>query len=154
MKDYKEFQFGWLIFIFLIPVQILIAYFYINNIGDRPMDATGYITVNVILVIPYFLFYGMTTRITNEQIVISFGIGLIKKKILLSRVTSVEQVTSPWYYGYGIRFIPNGMMYNIGGSNGVELVFNDTKRIFRIGSKDASRLQREILKRTQGSLTP
>ena len=46
--------------------------------------------------------------------------------------------------GWGIRIIPNGMLYNVGGSRGVELRFTDTTRIIRIGTKDALKLKSEI----------
>jgi hypothetical protein len=39
------------------------------------------------------------------------------------------------------------MLYNIGGSDGVELKFSDTIRVIRIGTKDALNLKQEIEKR-------
>jgi hypothetical protein len=60
---------------------------------------------------------------------------------------TVESVTSPWYYGWGIRMIPNGTLYNISGGDGVELKFADTNRIIRIGTKDSLTLKKEIRKR-------
>jgi len=147
MKDYKEFTFGWLIFVLLIPIHLLMTYLYINDIGDRPMGANGYIIVTGTFVLTYFLFYGMTTKITSDTVTVSFGVGLIRKKIQLKRVKTVDTVKSPWYYGYGIRLIPNGTLYNISGTNGVELKFNDTNRIIRIGTKDSLTLKKEIEKR-------
>jgi hypothetical protein len=147
MKDYKEFTFGWLIFVVLIPIHLLLTYLYINDIGDRPMGTNGYIIVTVICILIYFLFYGLTTKITSDTITVSFGVGLIRKKIQLKRVNTVDTIKSPWYYGWGIRIIPNGTLYNISGTDGVELKFNDTNRIIRIGTKDSSTLKKEIEKR-------
>jgi hypothetical protein len=36
------------------------------------------------------------------------------------------------------------MLYNISGSDGVELQFSDTDRIIRIGTRDADQLKTEI----------
>jgi len=144
MKSYKEFTFGWLIFVLAIPIHLLVAYLYVNQLGDRPVGTGGFTAISLVFIIIYFLFYGLTTKITLDAIVVSFGIGLIIKRIPLKRVEAVDIITSPWYYGWGIRIIPNGMMYNISGSQGVELKFNDTKRIVRIGTKDPSRLKKEI----------
>ncbi|MGV3587775.1 MAG: hypothetical protein ACO1OF_12280 [Adhaeribacter sp.] len=94
-----------------------------------------------------FDFYGLTTKITAEAITVSFGIGLIRKRIKLQRIKTVDTVKSPWYYGWGIRIIPNGTLYNISGTDGVELKFNDTDRIIRIGTKDSLTLKKEIEKR-------
>lgn len=147
MKDFKEFTFGWITFACAIPIQILLTYLYINNIGDRPLPTNVYIIITLTFLTIYLLFYGLTTKVTLDTITISFGIGLIRKRIELKRVKSIETVKSPWYYGWGIRIIPNGTLYNISGSDGVELKFNDTDRIIRIGTKDSSTLKKEIKKR-------
>ncbi len=147
MEDHKEFTFGWLIFVILIAAHLLMTFLYVNGIGNRPMGTVEYLIVTSVFVVMVSLFYGMTTKVTADTVTVSFGIGLFRKKIKLERVTSVDTVRSPWYYGWGIRIIPNGMLYNISGFSGVELKFNDTKRIVRIGSKDASMLKREIERR-------
>lgn len=147
MKDYKEFTFGWLIFVLLIPIHLLLTYLYINDIGDRPMGTNGYTIVTVTFILIYFLFYGLTTKITSDTITVSFGVGLIKKKMQLKRVKTVDTIKSPWYYGWGIRIIPNGTLYNISGTDGVELKFNDTNRIIRIETTDSLTLKKEIEKR-------
>jgi hypothetical protein len=134
-------------FCFVIPVQILIVYLYVNEVGDRPLGTIGFLVVNAIIFLTYFLFYGLTTKVNSSTVTISFGIGIIRKNIQLKRIIQVEVVKSPWYYGWGIRFIPNGMLYNISGSDGVELSFNDTNRVIRIGTKDSGRLKEEVLKR-------
>jgi len=96
------------------------------------------------LIITYLLFYGLTTKIENGLLTVSFGVGLIRKRIQLHRIKKVATIVNPWYYGWGIRFIPNGMLYNMSGSDGVELQFNDTGRIIRIGTRDSDRLKMEI----------
>jgi hypothetical protein len=150
MKDYKEFTFGWLIFLAVIPIHILLTYLHINNIGDRPIGTNPFILITLMFILICLLFYGLTTKITSDAITVSFGIGLIRKRIQLQRIRSVTTVKSPWYYGWGIRLIPNGLLYNISGSDGVELRFHDTNRIIRIGTKDSLRLKREIEKRLTG----
>lgn len=147
MKDYKEFQFGWLIFVFAIPTQILITYLYVNDLGDRPIGLTGFAITSSMFLLLYLLFYGLTTKISVDNISVSFGVGLIRKRISIKRISTVESVKTPWYYGWGIRFIPNGMLYNVSGTDGVELKFNDTRRVFRIGTKDSIKLKEEIAKR-------
>jgi hypothetical protein len=147
MKDFKEFTFGWLVFVLLIPIHLLMSYLYINDIGDRPMGTNGYIIVTLTLTLIYFLFYGLTTKITSDTITVSFGVGLIRKKIQLKNVKSVDTIKSAWYHGWGIRIIPNGTLYNISGNDGVELKFNNTDRVIRIGTKDSVTLKKEIEKR-------
>jgi hypothetical protein len=147
MKDYKEFTFGWLIFVFVVPIHLLLTYLYLSNIGDKPIGTNGFIVITLVFILVCLLFYGLTTNITSDTITVSFGIGLISKRIKLKRIKTVDTVKSPWYYGWGIRIIPNGTLYNISGTDGVELTFNDTDRIIRIGTKDSLELKKEIEKR-------
>jgi len=146
-SNYKEFQFGWLIFAFMIPAYILIVYLYVNELGQKPIGSNGFIFISVVTLLVYLLFYGMTTKINSDHIVITFGIGIIRKRILLNKIKEVIVVTNPWYYGWGIRLIPGGILYNISGNKCIELTFHDTGRKVRIGSKDSSRLKTELEKR-------
>jgi hypothetical protein len=147
MKDYKEFQWAWIIFVFMIPVQIMVAYFYYNDLGDRPLETGVFLVINLIILLIYLLFYGLTIKLTTDSIRVSFGIGIISRRIQLGQIKTLEIVKNPWYYGWGIRFIPKGMLYNISGSGGIELTFTHTHRVVRIGTKDPINLKQEIEKR-------
>jgi len=147
MNDYKETQIAWLIFVFIVPVQLLLTYFFVYGIGDNPLGIKSFAIGQGVLTFSYLLFYGMTTTVTSEKILIVFGIGIITIRIPLKRIATMTPVKNPWYYGWGIRFIPGGMLYNISGSQGVELQFNDSNRVIRIGTKDPQHLKREIEKR-------
>jgi hypothetical protein len=145
-KHYHEFQFSWLAVGILVPMQLLITYFYINRLGDNPMPPAAYWSMTALFAIIVLLFYAMTTTIDDEFVTVSFGIGLIRKRISLERIKSVFPVTSPWYYGYGIRLIPNGWLYNVSGSRGVELKFVDRKEVIRIGTRNPGALTNAIEK--------
>lgn len=127
---YKEFQWSWPLLIMLLPIQVLLVVIFGFQWGDKPMPLSAMVSINVLFVIILLLFYGMKTEIMSTNITISFGIGLIRKKIKLSDIRSVEAVTTPWYYGWGIRFIPNGIMYNTYGLKSVELKFNNSTEFF------------------------
>ena len=144
MNEYKEFTFGWLVLLGLVPAQIVITYLYLNNMGDKPINTVGFVLFTLLFIITYLLFYGLTTKVGDGFLTVSFGIGLIRKRIQLHRIKKVKTVVNPWYFGWGIRFIPNGMLYNMSGSDGVELQFSDTDRIIRIGTRDAGHLKTEI----------
>jgi hypothetical protein len=141
---YREFQFSWLLFGIIVPIQILITILYIYKMGDNPMPGQAYIAVTAVMVLVVLLFYGMTTTVERSRIKVSFGIGLISKTIETSRIKDVSTVKSPWYYGYGIRLIPNGWLYNVSGPHAVELRFVDKKRVIRIGTKNPVQLKSEL----------
>jgi dihydrofolate reductase len=92
------------------------------------------------------------TEVSSEKIIIFFGGGLIKKKIPLSRVKEVKVVRNKWIYGWGIRYIINGWMWNIWGLDAVELTFNDKNAVFRIGSKNPEKLKEVIDKQLKKSI--
>jgi hypothetical protein len=146
-NPYREFTFGWMIFAFAIPTFGLFVFLFMTQRGDRPMTLGIFIMMTVLIMAVCLLFYGMTTTIDADRISVSFGLGLIRRRFPLSRVMSAQPVRSPWYYGWGIRFIPNGMMFNISGFDSVELRFNDSDRIFRIGTRNPQALQEAIRQR-------
>lgn len=147
MKPYKEFQFGLLLFAVMLPVHAFLIYAFINKIGDRPLDITGMMVINAIFIALYLLFYGMTTIVKEDKITVIYGIGIIRFNIKIQRIKAMREVVNPIYYGWGIRFFPNGILYNISGSKAVEISFHDSKRVVRIGSKEPSVLLSEIDKR-------
>lgn len=139
MVAYKEFQFGTLLAISMGLTEILMTYLYVNHLGDEPMNLGIFLFISMITVISFLLFYGMTTEIGQDKISIRFGIGLIRRSIDVASVQQVDIVKSPWYFGWGIRHIPHGMLYNVSGSDGVELKLVGGKRV-RIGTKDPIQL--------------
>ncbi len=152
MSPYKEFQFSWLIFFCMVPAELVIIYLFVFQMGDRPLDMIIFLFISAIILLSYALFYGMATYVDDYQILVSFGIGLIRKRINISNVERMNVVTNPWYYGWGIRFIPHGMLYNISGWQALELKFKGENRTLRIGSKDPMQLMNEINKRMKNEL--
>ena len=154
MDKYKEFQFGWIIFLFVVPAHVLINYLYLTGFGSQPMNLGSILFGNGILTLIYILFYGLTTQLTEGVLSVSFGIGIIKKKISLDRVAGVKETRNNNIYGWGLRFIPNGIMYNISGNEAVELKFKDSSRVFRIGTQHSTLLKQEIVKHITTSSPP
>ncbi len=147
MKEFKEFQFGWIMFIIILPVQLLITYFYIYQLGSKPIDTSSFIIVTVITTTLLILFYGLKTIVNQNSITLLFGIGLVRKHIPLQRIESIVPTKNNHLYGWGIRFIPGGILYNISGSEAVELQFKDSSRRIRIGTQHTDRLMQELANR-------
>ena len=145
MTEYREFQFSWLMVGIMLAVEALICFFYITQLGDNPVTLRTLLILSAFFLVTLSIFYGMTTTVKGGNVRISFGIGLIWKNINLKNVASVEVVNNPWYYGYGIRLIPGGWLYNVSGLRAVELRFHDRKGVVRIGTKQAARLRNAIV---------
>jgi hypothetical protein len=147
MKNYRSFQFAWRVIIIFILMIIGIYYLYSNHLGNYPIPLITMILFDSIFIFILSLFYGLKIILTDEVLIISFGIGLIKKRIKLENIKTTEVVRNPWYYGLGIRIIPKGILYNVHGLHSVELTFKNDRNIIRIGSPECKVLKMEIDKR-------
>lgn len=93
----------------------------------------------MLMVIALYLFNSLTVTVDNEKICASFGPGLIKRTIQFRVVKSAEKVKNKWYYGFGIRLVPGGQMYNVAGMDAIELKLTNG-RVFRIGTDEPNKL--------------
>jgi hypothetical protein len=141
MKRYEKFQFAWVIVIVFLIIIGLITLAYIYNWGNNPIDTTGYILC-LILSVGFFLgFYGMTIIVFDYQIQVKFGIGFYTKRIDFSSIDSISVTKYPLYFGYGIRMIPKGMLYNVSGRHAIEIKIKGKKSALYIGTNDWDNLK-------------
>jgi hypothetical protein len=147
MKPYKTFQFGWPVFIILIPIQLLITILYFTAAGSKPLSQNGFILASFGTAAVTALFYGLTIQVDDQFIRLSFGVGLIRKKIHLSTIKAVDIVDKLHLYGWGIRISPKGFVYNVSGSRGISLTRVSNTNLIRIGTEDPVTLKEQILKR-------
>jgi hypothetical protein len=152
MIKYNKFQFGWLIVIVFLIIMIWMTFAYIYQWGNNPIDRTGFIIFMSLFGLIFLGFYGMTVIVTDKQIRIKLGVGFYTKKIDLSAVNSVIIQKYPVYYGYGIRIIPNGVLFNVSGNHAVEIRFKDRNKVILIGTDDWENLkdaiEKSIVKKT------
>jgi hypothetical protein len=98
------------------------------------------------------LFASLTVEVTETEVGLAFGPGLIRKRFLVSDVEDARVVTNPWYYGWGIHLTPHGWLFNVSGSQAVELDLK-TKRKVRIGTDEPTRLL-DAIRRAMSSRRP
>ncbi len=65
----------------------------------------------------------------------ALGRGWPSRTVDLSLVTGVRAVRNRWFYGFGIRWIPRGSLWNVWGLDAVELDL-ETGRVVRFGTDD------------------
>jgi len=99
------------------------------------------------------MFSTLTVDIKPVEICVTFGpVPLVRKRIPLEKIQEFFRVVTPWYYGWGLRYIRNGTLYNISGYEGVEIILSEGKRI-RIGTDDPIGLIEAIKKVTDHSVS-
>lgn len=143
MTLYKEHQTGWLLIVPTVIMFLFLTWLYAFQLGDRPMSIGSYFMVMGILAMMLALMYRMQTEVTNEHVSIRFGVGLIKRIVPLTSVQSVTVISNAWYYGWGVRIMPKGWLYNMSGTKGVELQLK-SGRVVRIGSSNPEELAKVV----------
>ena len=105
------------------------------------------ITVFVLIVIGIclYLFHSLTIEINDQHLIFFFAHGFLKKKIAIAEIEKAEIVTNRWYYGWGVRLIKNGWLYNVSGFKAVEIQKKDGKTV-RIGSDEPENVKQVIEK--------
>lgn len=113
---YKHTQVGYVILIAVGVAALLIG----GTMFFEPRIIGG--VVLAVLVVVAVLFASLTIEIRDRAVRASFGPGLIRKTVPLDDIERCETLRYPWYYGWGIRFTPQGMLYNVSGLQAVKLV--------------------------------
>ncbi|MBI5009087.1 MAG: hypothetical protein HZB98_05450 [Bacteroidia bacterium] len=144
MIRYTKIQFGWVIVIFFVAAIVFMTLAWLYQWGNNPVDKYSFAFFVLLFSGILLNFYCLTVIVDEKQIILKFGIGLYRKKMDLSSVRSAEIVTNPFCYGYGIRIIPNGILYNVSGNHAVELKFINKKSVIRIGTNDCEKLKTAI----------
>ena len=145
MKEYKEFQFFWVIAVVSAGVTLVVSLLFVFQYGSRPLSMGSFVVVVGSMAFILVLSYGMYTRITETTVLVHFGVGLFRRSIDMNRILEATIVKSPWYYGWGVRLIPCGWLFNVSGEYSVELQLKNSNRVLRIGTQEPKQLLEAIL---------
>ena len=96
-----------------------------------------------LFVLLVLLFGSLTVTVGRAAVSIRFGIGLIGRRFALADIRAVRAVRNEWYYGWGIRLLPRGWLYNVSGLDAVELEMANGKA-HRVGTDEPAALAAAI----------
>ena len=138
IKRYEHTQVGYLIIVAMAVVMVLIGVI-LASVG------INWIAIGVLAVIAValVLFYSLTVVIWEDELVVRFGPGLIRKRFKLNEIESCQAVKNPWYYGWGIRLTPHGMLFRVSGFHAVQIKLRTGKQ-FLIGTDVPQELEEAI----------
>ena len=102
--------------------------------------------VAVVVGIAMLIFGRLTVRVSGDSLTATFGWGWPRKTVPLADVVSARAVRNRWWYGFGIRVIPGGTLWNVWGLEAVELQRASLKPV-RIGTDEPDALLRAISSR-------
>ncbi len=127
----KKTQLGSVFIVIILSVAVLVLY--------NDPDFRSNILTMAILAILLLMFYKLTIEVTDEVIKFSFGIGVIKGSYKLSEVKNCKSLKyTP--LGWGIRYRPGVILYNVSGNKAIELEIKDKKRKVWIGTNSPDEL--------------
>lgn len=138
MNKYEHTQVGYLIIIPIIVAMILIgiilAYTAVNWIAVVAM---------VLIAVALVLFSSLTVVIREEELEVRFGPGVVRKRFRLDEIESVQTLKNPWYYGWGIRVTPHGLLFRVSGLYAVHIKLRNGKQ-YQIGTDVPRELEQAI----------
>jgi hypothetical protein len=136
-QNYRHTQVGYLTLIVMVVVAFAIV-----GLGSRSARP---VTIGVagLLAIVTVLFSSLTVEVTDAELRFHFGPGFWRKQFALGDVVSANPTRSNWLEGWGIRITLRGMLYNVSGTNAVEIELRSGQR-FRIGTDDPDGLVRAL----------
>ena len=138
-ETYQHRQIGYVILaITLLVIGIFISFSALNFAEALPLSVMG------IVILILLNFSTLTVHVNQKEIKLHFGPGLIRKRISLDEVRNYQVVSQPWYWGYGIRLFPGGVVWNVSGHQALEVVYHDGSR-FRIGTDDPEGLNQALI---------
>jgi hypothetical protein len=95
------------------------------------------------------LFFTLTVAVDEQGVEVRFGPGLIRKRVPVAEVARCRPVRNQWWYGWGVRLVPGGWLWNVSGLDAVELSLKKGG-VFRIGTDEPQRLSEAINQRLSG----
>jgi hypothetical protein len=99
------------------------------------------LTAAVVAVVSTF-----TIDVTDRELVLAFGLGLFRRRVLLSDIVRVERTTVPWWYGVGIKISPSYVTYVVATGPAVAITLSRGMAL-RIGTDDPDALVRALAPR-------
>lgn len=113
-------------------------------LGSRDTQAIWFFLLMAgVMVLLLALFHSLTVEITQGELRLRFGVGLIRKKIALREVTAAEKVRNKWYWGWGVRLTPHGWLFCVSGYDAIQVTLQNGRK-YRIGTDQPDRLYRAV----------
>ena len=148
MESKKYTQFGTLMVAVIVTLTLVFTGMLVETGLTYNSEMYTYASLILIFLISLLLFYKLTITISDTHISFKFGIGIIHKSYQISEISSCKPVKNQFIYGWGIRKIGVGWLYNVSGLKAIELRFKDSSKVVRIGTSQPDEVVAVIKKLT------
>jgi hypothetical protein len=132
-EHYRHIQTGWAMIWVMTAAAILLPLVTVSGAGRFQAALAA------ALLLPLALLSTLTVVVDDTYLSFHFTLGLIRKRIPLREIRHFAPVRNPWYYGWGIHLYPGGTLYNVSGSQAVEILLKGGRRL-RVGTNEPERV--------------
>jgi len=96
------------------------------------------IAYNILFLVLLLLFYKLTITITHQFAEVSFGVGILYRKIPIHAldIATARTINVAWYYGVGIRLTPEGTLFNTGIGNNLHIKTKNNRSSFFVSTTE------------------
>jgi len=144
---YKETQSLWWLTLILVLLggQILLSGIF--QWGSKPIPLEVAILIGGLIILPALLVYNLTIEITEEYAFAKFGIGILKRKVLLKDldISKAEITELSLASGIGYRYGARGLFLNTKPGPALFIPAKEGKKHFFVGTRNGEEII-EILK--------
>jgi len=132
-ERYRHTQIGWTLIVLVVAVVLaeLTIVAFSSPPGTLALALSGALVAVVAVMLA--LFSTITVVVDDRVVRLWFGLRSLRREVMLADVTAARKVRNHWYAGWGVRIIPRGRLYNVGGLDAVELEM-DNGRVVRVGT--------------------
>lgn len=134
---YKNTQIGY----FLIVANLIVLLLLSSAFSSTETDGVGIWGLAIIFLLFLFLFvlfFSLTVKVTDNEVIWYFGPGLWKYSIQLDKIMDVSVERTNPLEGIGIRSTTKGLLYHVSGFNAVNII--------KIGSNQPNKFAESIRK--------
>jgi hypothetical protein len=148
-ERYRHTQVGWTLIV--LVVAVVLAELTIVALsapqGTLALALSGALVAIALVMLA--LFSTLTVVVDDRAVKLWFGWGSLRREVMLADVTAARKVRNAWHAGWGVRVIPQGRLYTVGGLDAVELEM-DNGRVVRVGTDQPDALLVAIVSALEG----
>lgn len=123
----------------LVWLAFVVGFVLVMSEADETEAALAAGASSVVIALVVLWFNSLLVVVDADRVRVSFGPGRPHRAMAIRDITGFRRVRNKWYYGWGVRRLSEGWMYNVWGLDAVELDLADGKK-FRIGTNEPSDL--------------
>jgi hypothetical protein len=135
-ERYRHTQVGWTLIVLLVAAVLaeltLVAFGAPQGTLALALSRALSGALVAVVAVVLALFSTLTVAVDDRAVGLWFGFGFLRREVMLVDVVAARPVRSHWYAGWGVRVIPRGRLYKVGGRDAVELEM-DNGRVARVG---------------------